>query len=196
MSTFCLTDKYSANQVAELAKVEHNPRAQKRLWAIRGLLLKQTADAVCHFFDCLPETLKEWVSRFNEEGPPGLCDKPRSGPCKRLTADAEERFRERVLAGPLPEDGIHTFRLLDLQQILKNEFDADFTTLAGVWVLCKRINLSHLMPRPYNPKSDTEAQETFKKTSRARSNWNGKRGLRKQSRSGSKMNCVPGSTAH
>jgi transposase len=195
MSSFSLTDNYSASQIADLAKVEHNPRTQKRLWAIRMLLLRQSPEAVCQIFDCLPGTLEEWVARFNQDGPQGLGDKPRSGPRKRLKAEDEERFHQRVLNGPLPGDNIHTFRLLDLQLILKNEFGAEFTTLPGVWTLCKRLKLSHLMPRPYNPRSDQEAQETFKKTSRTKSRANRKSSQAKQSRSGLKMKCVRASTA-
>jgi transposase len=195
MDLFKLTDKFTADDVAALANVEQNPRTRTRLWAVRLLLLNEPPDTVCKTFDCQLETLAAWVERFNRDGPQGLNDLPRSGPGKLLKPDQEDAFRQRVLDGPKPEDGIHTFRLLDFQLILEREFQAKYTSLPGVWKLCKRLMLSHLMPRPYNPKADPVAQEAFKKSSLKKSKTRGKNTRIKALRSGARTRCAPASTA-
>ena len=158
-------------------------------------MLNQPPESVCQIFDCQSEALADWVGRFNSEGVPGLRDRPRTGAKKRLKPEFEDAFRQRVLAGPKAEDGIHTFRLLDLQLILKNEFQAEYKSLPGVWELSKRLGLSHLMPRPYNPKGDPVEQEAFKKTLPAGPALKVKNTPGRPSPSGAWMKCGAASTA-
>ena len=34
---------------------------------------------IAELLDCHPATVRRWISRFNDEGPAGLADQPRSG---------------------------------------------------------------------------------------------------------------------
>ena len=54
-------------------------RAVKVLLSAHGLAPSQIAELL----DCHPATVRRWISRFNDEGPTGLADRPGpDGPCE------------------------------------------------------------------------------------------------------------------
>ena len=63
--------------------------------------------------------MRDWVHRFNAEGPDGLLDKPRSGRPPRLSEDQLQELDAIVEAGPDVEtDGVVRWRCADLRQII------------------------------------------------------------------------------
>ena len=50
-------------------------RAVMVLLSLHGLAPAQIAELL----DCHPATVRRWISRFNDEGPAWLADRPRSG---------------------------------------------------------------------------------------------------------------------
>jgi len=50
-------------------------RAVMVLMSLHGLAAAQIAELL----DCHPATVRRWIGRFNDEGPAGLADRPRSG---------------------------------------------------------------------------------------------------------------------
>ena len=71
------------------------------------------------------------------------------------------RFRDRLEAGPTPEDGVCTFRCQDLRRILEEEFGVGLRRQA-VYDLLHRLDYSSLMPRPQHEQANPEVQEFFK----------------------------------
>ena len=63
-----------------------------------------------------------WVDRYNQGGLAALQERPHTGRPPRLAAADVPRFRDRLEAGPTPEDGVCTFRCQDLHRILEEEF--------------------------------------------------------------------------
>jgi transposase len=111
------------------------------------------------------QTLRDWVHRYNAEGLAGLCDRPHPGPTPRLTAAQMAAFEAIVVAGPDPErDGVVRWRRVDLQAVIKARFDVALHE-RSVGKLLRRLDLRRLSVRPQHPRSDTAAQEAFKKTS-------------------------------
>ena len=114
------------------------------------------------------QTLRDWVHRYNAAGIAGLADLPRSGRTAALSADQQAEFRSLVLAGPeLARDGVVRWRCIDLRSEIAERFAVTMHERT-VGKLLSRLGLSRVQPRPYNPKQNLEAQETFKKTS---PNW-------------------------
>ena len=73
-----------------------------------------------------------------------------------------------MLAGPeLARDGVVRWRCIDLRSEIAERFAVTMHERT-VGKLLSRLGLSRVQPRPYNPKQNLEAQETFKKTS---PNW-------------------------
>jgi len=95
------------------------------------------------------------------EGLNGLETRPSRGRKGPLTAEEAERFRWRIEAGALPEDGVCVLRGLDVQQILRQEF-GKVCSLDSVYCLLYRLGFSSLVPRPRHPKAGSAAQEGFK----------------------------------
>ena len=58
------------------------------------------------------------------------------------------------------------WRCVDLREEVKRRFSVEVhENTIGVWL--RQMKLTRLQPRPFHPKKDLEAQETFKKTSAA-----------------------------
>jgi transposase len=111
------------------------------------------------------QTLRDWIHRYNAAGVAGLADLPRSGRTAALSAEQQAEFRALVLAGPeLARDGVVRWRCIDLRSVIAKRFEVTMHE-RSVGKLLRRLELSRVQPRPYNPKQDLEAQETFKKTS-------------------------------
>lgn len=111
------------------------------------------------------QTLRDWVHRFNENGPAGLINVKSTGRRPKLSVEQQEALRQLVEAGPDPEkDGVVRWRCLDLQRVLGDRFNVDLSTVAIGRVL-KRLGFSHISARPVHPAQDAQAIAAFKKTS-------------------------------
>jgi len=102
-----------------------------------------------------------WVQRYNEFGLDGLQDREGRGRRPTLTPDQEDQVRERIDAGPTPDDKVCTLRGSDIKNILENEFEI-CRSLSSVYDLLHRLGYSCLQPRPKHRKADAEAQAAFK----------------------------------
>ena len=115
------------------------------------------------------QTLRDWVVRFNAQGPEGLVNRMAPGAARRLTSDQEARFAKLVEAGPAAMGLTHLarWRCLDLQQVVLERWGVDYheRTLGK---LLERLGFSHITARPRHHRQDAEALETFKKTSPTR----------------------------
>ena len=107
--------------------------------------------------------VQDWVARYNREGLHGLKTRPGQGRKPALTPAQAEQLRQRLDAGPLPEDGVCTLRGKDVQRILEQEFGR-LRSLNAVYALLHQLGYSSLVPRPQHPQADPEAQEDFKKS--------------------------------
>ena len=59
--------------------------------------------------------VQAWVGRYNQGGLAALQERPHTGRPPRLAAADVPRFRDRLEAGPTPEDGVCTFRCQDVR---------------------------------------------------------------------------------
>ncbi|HVZ10694.1 helix-turn-helix domain-containing protein [Rhodopila sp.] len=74
-------------------------------------------------------------------------------------------FHDWLLAGPDPEqEQVVRWRYKDLRAAVHRRFgvNMDERTI-GKWL--HRLEMRRLQPRPFHPRKDTVAKETFKKTS-------------------------------
>ena len=68
-----------------------------------------------------------------------------------------------MLQGPDPEvDGVSTWRLIDLCQIVQERFGVTYSE-TGMGKLVRSLDLSWQTPRPRHAETDRTAQERFKK---------------------------------
>ena len=69
------------------------------------------------------QIVRDWVERFNAEGPDGLIDRKASGPLPRLNEAQRQALAAAVESGPMPAvHGVARWRLADLAQWVWEEF--------------------------------------------------------------------------
>ena len=112
------------------------------------------------------QTLRDWVHRYNAEGLPGLLNRLVSGPSYLLSPAQKEELGQWVRNGPNPTtDGVVRWRRVDLKRKIEERFGVVMHERT-VGKQLARLGFRRLSVRPQHPKSDPEAQDTFKKTSR------------------------------
>ena len=156
-----VADHHTPEQLHHLAQAI----PQKRLWrrAQAVVLAKQgrAAQDIADALGCSLKAVKNWVAQYNHGGIEALHERPRSGRPPRLDPQELPRLKQRLDAPPRPEDGVCTFRGLDVQRILEQEFGA-LMSLQAVYDLLHRLGYNDLMPRPHHEDANPEVQEFFK----------------------------------
>ena len=111
------------------------------------------------------QSIRDWVLRFNANGPEGLIDLKAPGPQTKLNDVQRLALKEIVAAGPIPAvHGVVRWRLIDLVQWLYEEFGVslDETTVGRE---LKAMGFRKLSARPRHHAQNEFAVEAFKKTS-------------------------------
>ena len=111
------------------------------------------------------QVVRDWVVRFNAEGPEGLIDRKAPGKPPTLTLAQRAALAAAVEAGPQPwRDGVVRWRLIDLLQWLWDEFRASVSETTVGRELCA-LGFRKLSARPRHYAQDPEAAEAFRKVS-------------------------------
>ncbi len=112
------------------------------------------------------QIVRDWVVRFNAEGPEGLIDRKAPGKMPHLNAEQRAALARAVEAGPKPYlDGVVRWRLIDLVQWLWDGFSVSVSeTTVGREL--RAMGFRKLSARPQHYAQDPEAIELFKKVSR------------------------------
>ena len=114
-----ITRQYDAGALRKLARRERDGRVASRLLAIASVLDGVSRTDAARQAGMERQTLRDWVHRFNADGPAGLRNAPQGHPARRLTAAQEAEVRARVLAGPDPQtDGLVRWRCTDVQSFM------------------------------------------------------------------------------
>jgi transposase len=148
------------------ARVELRGKVRARILAMARLREGGERGATAKQFGMSRNVLRIWVGRYNAAGIEGLVDRHGGGAPARLSAEQRLALKERVLAGAdLERDAIVAYRILDIRDLAAREFGVRYSH-GGMHRVLHAIGCAWLMPRPYHPKGDTEAQDEFKKNSR------------------------------
>ena len=139
----------------------------RRLLALAFILEGHTREAAAAQSGMDRQTLRDWVHRYNGEGVAGLSSIRTGGRPSVLTVAQMDELKALALKGPDPvTDKVVRWRCIDLRGEVVRRFGVTVTErTVGKWL--RSMGLTRLQPRPFHPKKDAAAQETFKKTSRA-----------------------------
>jgi len=111
------------------------------------------------------QTLRDWVIRFNEQGPDGLINVPAPGAPAKLNTEHRAFLARIVDEGPTPPiHGVVRWRACDLIMRLHEEFGISVSD-DTVYRALRDLGFSHVSARPRAYKQDPEAIEAFKKNS-------------------------------
>ena len=165
MKRISLRTDIDSSVIRASAKNEKCAKVCRRLLAIAALhdgCSRNEAERIA----CLtPNVFRIWVKRFNEFGIEGIRDHKPTGRPVKLNACVRTVLKEKVVNGPSTTEGLSRYRIVDLQEFLKNEHNITMTK-SGIWYTLKNLDLSWKTGRQRHPKSDEVVQDTFKKTSK------------------------------
>ena len=109
------------------------------------------------------QTLRDWVHRFNAQGPEGFLDGWSKGPEPPLSAEQRAEIAELVETGPdRAVHGVVRWRRIDLQRVILERFGVACHERT-VGKLLKALGFSHISARPRYPAQDQRTIEAFKK---------------------------------
>src|SRR3974390_2446394 len=155
---------YTASEVRHLAKRAKDVAQARRLLAIAAVLEGACRAEAAKIGGMDRQTLRDWVIRFNDQGPDGLINLPSPGVPPKLDATHRAFLARIVEEGPIPAaHGVVRWRARDLIMRLHEEFGISGSD-APVYRALKDLGFSHVSARPRAYKQDPEAMEAFKKT--------------------------------
>jgi transposase len=160
-----LRTDYTAGEVRRFAKRAKDVAQARRLLAIATVLDGASREEAATVGGMDRQTLRDWVIRFNDQGPDGLINIPSPGVPPKLD-DAHKAFLARIVEeGPIPAiHGVVRWRACDLIMRLHEEFSLSVSD-ATIYRTLKDLGFSHLSARPKAYRQDADAMAAFKKTS-------------------------------
>jgi transposase len=155
---------YSSKELRRLGSRVKNAGQARRLLAIAAVLDGASREDAATIGGMDRQILRDWVVRFNAQGPEGLINKSAPGaPCK-LTKKHKAFLARLVEEGPIPAvHGVVRWRACDLITRLHEEFGISVSD-DTIYRALKELGFSHVSARPKAYKQDPEAMAAFKKT--------------------------------
>jgi transposase len=114
------------------------------------------------------QTLRDWVVRFNAEGPCGLRHRLGAGRPSLLSPEQKRELGEIVEVGPdRAIGGVVRWRRIDLVEVIKERFGV-ICSERVISDFLAELGFSHMSVRPQHAKQDERVIAAFKKTSPSR----------------------------
>ena len=156
---------YSAEQLRQLAARSKHANQSRRLLSLAAVADGMSREEAARIGGMDRQTLRDWVHRFNADGPAGLKDiRTKGKPC-RLSPGQLAAFAEIVETGPdRAKDGVVRWRRIDLQRVIEQRFGVAYHPRT-IGKLLHALDFSHISARPRAPGQKAETIAAFKKTS-------------------------------
>lgn len=156
---------FAAPDLRALAVKAGDGAVVRRLLALALLLEGCSRGEAARLNGMTRQTLRDWVHRFNAEGVAGLGSRASPGRPPVLSGEQMADLRALVVEGPDPgRHKVVRWRCVDLCEEIAARWSVRVCEqTVGRWL--GQFGLTRLQPRPYHPKKDPAAEETFKKTS-------------------------------
>jgi transposase len=160
-----LRGDFTGDDLRRLARSSRDAKQVRRLLSLAVICDGASWSAAARIGGVGLQIVRDWVARFNAQGPDGLIDRKAPGKAPTLTLEQRAALAGAVEAGPEPwRDGVVRWRLIDLAQWLWDEFQVSVSE-ATVGRELRALGLRKLSARPRHHAQDPEAAEAFKKVS-------------------------------
>jgi transposase len=160
-----LRSDFDAFQLRALArKTKDGPQA-RRLLALAAIYEGASRTEAAQIGGVTLQIVRDWVVKFNAQGPEGLIDRKPPGQPSRLTDQHRHHLAQMIEAGPIPAvHGVVRWRLVDLIQWLWDEHRVPISkqTLSRE---VRALGYRKLSARPRHHAKSEAAVEDFKKVS-------------------------------
>jgi transposase len=163
-----LREDFTAMQLRKLSRRCSDTRQVRRLLALAAIYDGMSRADAARIGGMDRQTLRDWVHRFNAEGPDGLTNRPGAGCPRRLNEEQMKELAQIIETGPdLEVDGVVRWRRIDLTRVIEERFGVVYRE-RSISDLVNHLGFSRLSARPQHPKQDKRVIEAFKKTSPTR----------------------------
>ena len=167
-AAIALRTDYDGAALRRLAKVSDDANQTRRLLALAVIYDGGKRVDAAALGGVRLQIIRDWVLRFNAEGPEGLIDRKAPGAKRRLNEEQMKELGAIVETGPDPAvHGVVRWRRCDLQKLIEERFGVVYKERA-ISNLLADLGFSRISGRPQHPAQDRRVIDAFKKTSRAR----------------------------
>jgi transposase len=157
---------HTPDDLRQFARRCGDPDQVRRLLAIALIMDGGSRSDAAQIAGVTLQIVRDWVLRFNADGPDGLATRKAPGRASILNDEQRARLAEIVEAGPIPAaHGVVRWRLADLAQWVWDEFQVSVTrhTLGRE---LRAMGYRKLSARPRHRGQKSEDIAIFKKSSR------------------------------
>ncbi|MFD2224168.1 transposase, partial [Microvirga arabica] len=117
-----LRSDFDASQLGAVARKTRNAPQARRLLALAAIYEGASRTAAARIGGVTLQIVRDWVLKFNAQGPDGLIDCKPPGQPSRLTDAHRSALAAMIESGPFPAvHGVVRWRLVDLIQWLWDE---------------------------------------------------------------------------
>ena len=157
---------FTVGEVRRFAKRAKDAAQARRLLAIAAVLDGASREDAATIGGLDRQTLRDWVIRFNEQGPDGLINIASPGVPPKLGKKHRAFLARLVDEGPIPAvHGVVRWRACDLIMRLHEEFGLSVSD-DTIYRALKDLGFSHVSARPKAYRQDPDAMAAFKKLCR------------------------------
>lgn len=167
-AAIALRDDYDGARLRARAKASRDGGQTRRLLALAAIYDGGSRSDAAALGGVGLQTIRDWVLRFNAEGPEGLIERKPPGASAKLNDEQRRALAAIVESGPIPAvHGVVRWRLVDLVQWLWEEFrvSLDASTVSRE---LKALGFAKISARPRHRAQNELAGALFKKVSRPR----------------------------
>lgn len=160
-----LRTDYDGAALRRLAKASRDAKQTRRLLALAVIYDGGSRGAAASTGGVGLQVIRDWVLRFNAEGPGGLLDRKAPGAARKLGDEHRRALAALVESGPIPAvHGVVRWRRKDLVRWLYEEYGlvVGETTVGRE---LREMGFRRLTARPRHHAQNAFALEAFKKTS-------------------------------
>lgn len=154
---------YDAPRLRQLAKHSDDAEQTRRLLALAVIYDGGSRSEAAELAGVDLQTIRDWVLRFNANGPDGLLNRKAPGKVRLLSEVQLRELAAVIERGPNPAvDGVVRWRLIDLAQWLFAAYGIA-TSKQTLSRIVRGMGYRKLSARPRHHAQDPEAVAVFKK---------------------------------
>jgi transposase len=168
-ASIAVRDDFTASELRKLAARAKDANQGRRLLALAAVYDGMSRAEAAKIGGMDRQTLRDWVHRFNAEGPNGLENRSAPGRACWLSTEQMGELAEIVETGPdLETDGVVRWRRIDLKRVIEKRFGVVYAE-RSISRLLADLGFVHISARPQHPGQNPKVIEAYKKTSVERS---------------------------
>lgn len=163
-AAIALREDFDAADLRRFAKGSQDAAQSRRLLALAAIYDGGRRTYAARIGATDLQVIRDWVLRFNSDGPAGLIDRKAPGNPPKLNKAQRQALAAIVESGPIP--AIHDvvrWRLVDLRHWIWQEFGVSMDE-RSVGRILRAMNFVRMTCRPRHHAQNQWALEDFKKT--------------------------------